>query len=57
MTLVPVHQVDATDAARLMAEVGLTPPKSTSKSFSIMGRAFDPLKPKEYVDSFAIKRA
>ena len=47
----------ATDAARLMAEVGLTPPKSTSKSFSIMGRAFDPLKPKEYVDSFAIKRA
>jgi nitrate/nitrite transport system substrate-binding protein len=47
----------ATDAARLMAEAGLTPPKSTYKSFSIMGRAFDPMKPKEYVDSFAIKRA
>jgi nitrate/nitrite transport system substrate-binding protein len=47
----------ATDAAKLMAEVGLTPPKSTYKSFSIMGRAFDPMKPKEYVDSFAIKRA
>jgi len=47
----------ATDATRLMAEVGLTPPKSTSKSFSVMGRAFDPMKPKEYVDSFAIKRA
>jgi nitrate/nitrite transport system substrate-binding protein len=47
----------ATDATRLMAEVGLTPPKSTYKSFAVMGRAFDPMKPKEYVDSFAIKRA
>jgi nitrate/nitrite transport system substrate-binding protein len=47
----------ATDATRLMAEVGLTPPKSTYKGFSVMGRAFDPMKPKEYVESFAIKRA
>ena len=47
----------ATDASRLMAEVGLTPPTSTYKSFSVMGRAFDPMKPKEYVDSFSIKRA
>jgi nitrate/nitrite transport system substrate-binding protein len=47
----------ATDATKLMAEAGLTPPKSTYKSFSVMGRAFDPMKPKEYVDSFAIKRA
>jgi nitrate/nitrite transport system substrate-binding protein len=47
----------ATDAARLMTEAGLTPPKSTYKSFSVMGRAFDPMKPKEYVDGFAIKRA
>jgi len=47
----------ATDAAWLMAEVGLTPPKSTYKSFSVMGRAFDPMKPKEYVASFPIKRA
>ena len=47
----------ATDAARLMAEVGLTPPKSTYKSFSVMGRVFDPMKPREYVDGFAIKRA
>jgi nitrate/nitrite transport system substrate-binding protein len=47
----------ATDAARLMAEAGLTPPKSTYKSFSVMGRAFDPMKPKEYVASFPIKRA
>jgi nitrate/nitrite transport system substrate-binding protein len=47
----------ATDAAKLMAQAGLTPPKGTYKSFSVMGRAFDPMKPKEYVDSFAIKRA
>jgi nitrate/nitrite transport system substrate-binding protein len=47
----------ATDAAKLMAEVGLTPPKSTYKSFSVMGKSFDPMKPKEYVESFAIKRA
>ena len=47
----------ATDATKLMAEAGLTPPKSTYKSFSVMGRAFDPMKPQEYVDSFAIKRA
>ena len=47
----------ATDAARLMAQAGLEPPKSTYKTFSVMGRAFDPMKPREYVDSFAIKRA
>lgn len=41
----------------MMAEAGLKPPTSTYKSFTIMGRAFDPMKPKEYVDSFAIKRA
>jgi nitrate/nitrite transport system substrate-binding protein len=47
----------ATDATKLMAEVGLIPPKSTYKSFSVMGKVFDPMKPSEYVDSFAIKRA
>jgi len=47
----------ATDATKLMAEVGLTPPTSTYKSFSVMGKNFDPMKPKEYVASFPIKRA
>jgi nitrate/nitrite transport system substrate-binding protein len=46
----------ATDAAKLMKEVGLTPPSSTSKSFKVMGKEFDPAKPDAYVDSFAIKR-
>ncbi|WP_374631833.1 CmpA/NrtA family ABC transporter substrate-binding protein [Ferrovibrio sp.] len=46
----------ATDAAKLMKEVGLAPPTSTYSSFKVMGKTFDPAKPKEYIDSFAIKR-
>ncbi|MCU0934954.1 MAG: ABC transporter substrate-binding protein [Gammaproteobacteria bacterium] len=46
----------ATDAARLMREAGLEPPATTSKSFSVMGKPFDPAKPNEYVASFAVKR-
>jgi nitrate/nitrite transport system substrate-binding protein len=46
----------ATDTARLMKEVGLTPPTTSTKSFKVMGKAFDPGKPDEYVNSFAIKR-
>lgn len=47
----------ATDTAKLMKEVGLTPPEGTTKSFSVMGKTFDPAKPEDYVKSFAIKRA
>jgi nitrate/nitrite transport system substrate-binding protein len=47
----------ATDTARLMKEVGLTPPATASKSFKVMGKDFDPAKPEEYIKSFAIKRA
>lgn len=47
----------ATDATRLMKEAGLTPPASTTKTFSVMGKAFDPAKPEEYIASFAIKRS
>jgi nitrate/nitrite transport system substrate-binding protein len=46
----------ATDATRLMKEAGLTPPATTTKTFSVMGKAFDPDKPEEYIASFAIKR-
>jgi nitrate/nitrite transport system substrate-binding protein len=46
----------ATDAARLMQEVGLTPPNTTSKTFSVMGKPFDPDKPEDYIKSFAIRR-
>jgi nitrate/nitrite transport system substrate-binding protein len=47
----------ATDTAKLMKEVGLTPPTATSKTFKVMGKDFDPAKPEEYVKSFAIKRS
>ena len=47
----------ATDTTKLMKEVGLTPPTTTSKSFSVMGKTFDPSKPEEYLKSFAIKKA
>jgi len=46
----------ATDAARLMKEVGMTPPATTSKKFSVMGKEFDPAKPEAYIASFAIRR-
>jgi nitrate/nitrite transport system substrate-binding protein len=47
----------ATDTTRLMKEAGLTPPVTTSKGFSVMGKAFDPAKPEDYLASFAIKRS
>ena len=46
----------ATDAARLMKEAGLEPPAASTKTFSVMGKPFDPDKPDEYIASFAIKR-
>ena len=47
----------ATDTAKVMTEMGLTPPKSAYKSFQVMGKTFDPEKPAEYLDSFKIKKA
>ena len=47
----------ATDAARLMKEAGMTPPATTSKGFTVMGKPFDPTKPEEYASSFAIRRS
>ena len=46
----------ATDAAKLMKEAGLTPPTTSTKTFIVMGKTFDPAKPEAYIDSFAIKR-
>jgi nitrate/nitrite transport system substrate-binding protein len=47
----------ATDATKLMKEAGLTPPASTTKTFSVMGKPFDPSQPEQYIKSFAIKRS
>jgi len=46
----------ATDTTRLMKEAGLTPPATTTKSFVVMGKTFDPAKPEDYLASFKIKR-
>ena len=46
----------ATDTAKLMTEVGLAAPTTSSKSFKVMGKEFDPQKPDEYLRSFGIKR-
>ncbi len=46
----------ATDAAGLMKEAGLTPPATTSKTFTVMKKVFDPAKPAAYLESFAIRR-
>jgi len=47
----------ATDAAKLMKEVGLTPPSATSKAVTVMGKPFDPSQPEAYVQGFSIKRS
>ena len=47
----------ATDTANMMKEMGLTPPDASKKTIVVMGKTFDPAKPNEYVDSFAIKRS
>jgi nitrate/nitrite transport system substrate-binding protein len=47
----------ATDAAKLMREMGLAPPAGTSKTFMVMGRTFDPAKADEYAGSFSIRRS
>ncbi len=47
----------ATDTAKLMKEAGFTPPDTTSKSFAVMGKTFDPAKPEDYLASFKIRKA
>src|SRR6202158_1292906 len=47
----------ATDTGNIMKDMGLTPPAASYKSFSVMGKPFDPAKPDEYVASFKIRKA
>jgi nitrate/nitrite transport system substrate-binding protein len=39
-----------------MTGMGLAASTGSTKSFSVMGKTFDPAKPEEYLQSFAIKR-
>jgi nitrate/nitrite transport system substrate-binding protein len=45
----------ATDASKLMRELGMQPPIQ-AKPIVVMGKTFDPAAPQAYLDSFAIKR-
>jgi nitrate/nitrite transport system substrate-binding protein len=45
-----------TDARKRMAELEQKAPADGYKRFKVMGREFDPAKPQQYVESFAIRR-
>jgi nitrate/nitrite transport system substrate-binding protein len=47
----------ATDAQAVMAEMGQKSPAETFREHVIMGKTFNPGRPQQYVDSFAIKRS
>jgi nitrate/nitrite transport system substrate-binding protein len=47
----------ATDTTKVMAEMGLAPPSTSYKSFSVMGKSFDPDKAEDYLASFKIRKA
>ena len=46
----------ASDASKIMKELGYEPPNKTYENYTIMGKTFDYSKPEEYVKSFAIGR-
>ena len=46
----------ATDASRLMGELGIKPPLK-ARPITVMGRTFDPTAPQAYLESFAIRKA
>jgi nitrate/nitrite transport system substrate-binding protein len=47
----------ATGTAGMMKDLGLAPPAAGTKSIMVMGKAFDPDKPEEYIKSFKIRRS
>jgi nitrate/nitrite transport system substrate-binding protein len=47
----------ASDASKMMKELGYSAPDHTYESYTIMGKTFDPAKPEEYVQSFDIKKS
>src|SRR6201999_604426 len=47
----------ATDTSEAMTEMGLSPPAMSYKSFSVMGKTFDPAKPDDYLASFKIRKS
>ncbi|TVP56494.1 MAG: nitrate ABC transporter substrate-binding protein [Halomonadaceae bacterium] len=47
----------ATDARKVMKELGYEAPEKTYQNYTIMGKTFDYTQPEAYVDSFAIRRS
>ena len=47
----------ASDARKIMTDLGYDAPTESYKSHTIMGKTFDPAKPEEYISSFAISKA
>ena len=47
----------ASDAAKVMRELGYEPPGKTYEKYTIMGKEFDYTQPEAYVESFAIRRS
>ena len=46
-----------TDAKKQMKALGEKAPEGAYKSYKVMGKTFDPMKPAEYAASFAIRKA
>ena len=45
------------DAGKVMKDLGLPVPADAYKSFSVMGKPFDPADPDGYLASFAMRRS
>ena len=46
-----------TDAKKYMSQVGFRPPEGAYRKFKVMGKEFDPARPEEYLQGFAIQKA
>ncbi len=46
----------ASDAAKIMKELGYAPPNKTYENYTIMGKPFDHTQPEAYIESFKIRR-
>lgn len=45
-----------TDAKKYMSQVGFKPPEGAYRRFKVMGKDFDPSRPEEYLQGFAIQK-
>jgi nitrate/nitrite transport system substrate-binding protein len=52
----PLHE-SGSGTSRAARNRAAAAPTSTSKTFVVMGKTFDPSKPDDYVQSFSIKRS